>query len=304
MNRVAVFAHYDNNNLIQDYVVYYLQELKKVSQKIVFVSDGDISDNELSKLSGIVDYCIAKKHGEYDFGSYKRGYLYAKENGWLENCEELILCNDSCYGPLFDIEKYFDEMSARPVDFWGNTASPEGFKREGDKKILGIPLSHIQSYFIVFKPQVFKSDTFNNFINSIKKELDKDFIIINYEMGLTKLLEEQGFAWDVYCQLSKKYPAMHLFKYKELIKDDRSLFVKTSIYRYNNIQDIVYPSMNLIKNYTNYNINLIKNDISANRNFDVWKQHPKKFLCAWRKNFLKFNFKKRTIELFDKIYKF
>ncbi len=42
MNRVAVFAHYDKSNLIQDYVVYYLSELKKCAGKIIFVSDSDI----------------------------------------------------------------------------------------------------------------------------------------------------------------------------------------------------------------------------------------------------------------------
>lgn len=33
MKRTAVFAHYDKNNLIQDYVVYYLSELKSVQKK-------------------------------------------------------------------------------------------------------------------------------------------------------------------------------------------------------------------------------------------------------------------------------
>lgn len=83
MKRTAVFAHYDKNNLIQDYVVYYLSELKKCAEKIIFVSDSDVLPEELKKIEGIVEQSIIGRHGEYDFGSYKRGFLYAKENNLL-----------------------------------------------------------------------------------------------------------------------------------------------------------------------------------------------------------------------------
>ena len=113
MKRTAVFAHYDKNNLIQDYVVYYLSELKKYAEKIIFVSDSDVLPEELKKIEGIVEQSIIGRHGEYDFGSYKRGFLYAKENNLLTACEELILANDSCYAPLFPFEEMFSAMSKK-----------------------------------------------------------------------------------------------------------------------------------------------------------------------------------------------
>lgn len=58
MKRTAVFAHYDKNNLIQDYVVYYLSELKKCAEKIIFVSDSDVLPEELKKIEGIVEQSI------------------------------------------------------------------------------------------------------------------------------------------------------------------------------------------------------------------------------------------------------
>lgn len=36
MNNIAIFAHYDKDNLIDDYVVYYLEQLKKYV-KILFL---------------------------------------------------------------------------------------------------------------------------------------------------------------------------------------------------------------------------------------------------------------------------
>ena len=38
MHRAVVFAHYDKYNSIQEYVLYYLKELRKVADTIIFVS--------------------------------------------------------------------------------------------------------------------------------------------------------------------------------------------------------------------------------------------------------------------------
>ena len=160
MKRVVVFAHYDLHNCIQDYVVYYIKELQKIAEKIIFVSDCELSEAELSKIAPHVVQSIAYHHGEYDFGSYKRGYQWANENGLLDDCEEFILANDSCYAPLFPFSEMFSKMSIKELDFWGVTANPEGLEIVDGKPIANFQ-DHIQSYFIVFKPQVFKSDIFD-----------------------------------------------------------------------------------------------------------------------------------------------
>lgn len=257
MRRIIIFAHYDKNNLIQDYVIYYLQELKKVSDKIIFVSDGEIKEKGLKKLQGLVTHIIAKKHGEYDFGSYKRGYFYALEQGLLGDCDELVFCNDSCYGPLFPIEDIFEKMSFENIDFWGNTANPRG--------LLNADFPHVQSNFLVLKKQVFTSDIFKSFVHSVMKETNKNDIIIKYEIGLTKYLEDNGFVWDVYCKSSKKIPHSQIFHYKKLIQNDKNSFVKTSIYRFDNLLNGIIPSYKVIEENSNYDIKFIKQDVKFNK---------------------------------------
>lgn len=56
---------------MEDYVVYYLKKLKQICKLIIFCNDNELSNKELSKLKGIVDYTIIGRHNEYDFGSYK-----------------------------------------------------------------------------------------------------------------------------------------------------------------------------------------------------------------------------------------
>ena len=36
MKRLAIFAHFDKNNVIDDYVVYYVNQLKKYVEKFYF----------------------------------------------------------------------------------------------------------------------------------------------------------------------------------------------------------------------------------------------------------------------------
>ena len=142
MNRIAIFAHYSNKNKIDDYVLFYLKELRKQVSYIEFVSDSDLPKSEVLKIKELVNHSIVCKHGEYDFGSYKRGFLYLLQNGMLANVDELIFANDSCYAPLFPFNDMFEKMSYLNNDFWGNTSN---CKTEYES------LNHVQSYFVVFK---------------------------------------------------------------------------------------------------------------------------------------------------------
>ena len=45
MKRVVIFAHYDKDNIVDDYVIYYLKALKEVASEIIFVSCNPILNN-------------------------------------------------------------------------------------------------------------------------------------------------------------------------------------------------------------------------------------------------------------------
>ena len=96
--RIVIFAHYDKQNIIDPYVIDYLEELKKYSE-IIFVSDGNLKDKELQKIQNLCFDNICQKHGEFDFGSYKRGFLLLKEKYTekFNNLDEILFVNDSCY---------------------------------------------------------------------------------------------------------------------------------------------------------------------------------------------------------------
>jgi hypothetical protein len=190
--RTAIFASYSGDGNIEPYVVHYLRGLSEVCDNIIFVSDNPLFETESKKLDGIVSTMLVARHGEYDFGSYRRGWDWAKAHGLLENVDEVVFCNDSCYGPFHPFGTVFETMAQRSCDFWGLTMF------QIKDKVADAMRLHFQSFFLVFRKSVFSSKSFEDFISSIKKlpEPTREYVIERYEFSLTSMLEDSGFSYD------------------------------------------------------------------------------------------------------------
>ena len=281
MRRAAVFAHYDKDNLIDDYVIYYVKALKEICEKVVFVSCCELSLEEKEKLNGIADYIIAERHEEYDFGSYKRGFFYLKNNEMLNEIDELVFANDSCYGPLFPLKNVFQKMEARQVDFWGITKNRFGMAFAEPKNIV-CARPHIQSYFMVFTSKVLNSNCFIEFMKNVKAETTKDAIIIKYEIGLSELLTQNGFTSDAYIKDYYRFNHVVLSLWRPLITKSKSPFLKCSVIRLvNRNLTTIAGWEEVIQKYTNYPVELIKNNQARTKVCDF---NPLK-LPEWMKVF-------------------
>lgn len=259
MRRAVVFAHYDKDNLIDDYVVYYVSALKKAGCDVVFVSCKELAQTELEKLNGLVIHTITENHDEYDFGSYKRGFLYLEPK--LSEYDELIFANDSCYGPLYPISEVFAEMEKKNCDFWGITKNNFGYIKQF--KHYFVRRTHIQSYFIAFKNNIFTQEFFANFINSIKHEQEKRDIIINYEIGLSELLIKQGYRFAVLADAYNRINNASVLKWRQLILRYKMPFFKCSLPRLANRNIMTVEGyQDVIKEVSNYPCKLIVNNIN------------------------------------------
>lgn len=180
--RVAVFASFSAEGVVEDYVKIYLTALSKVCDHVVFVVDNDLTLADQEYLGQTVSHVIAGRHGEYDFGSYKRGIEYARTNGLLDGAAELVLCNDSCYGPFQDLGDFIAKMELKNLDFWGITQNSQF----GD---------HIQSYFIVFKRRMFTDLRFVRFFESVSAKDHVSKVVLTYEVPMTRHFADMGFSW-------------------------------------------------------------------------------------------------------------
>ena len=178
----AVYAHFDGEGLIHDYVVHQLSELAAAGFRIVFVSNSPKFPPESVAL--VTPYCrtiLWRYNIGYDFGAYKDG-LNAIEG--KDNLAALLLMNDSIYGPFFRLRDQLMEIDRTTTDFWGITDSWQaGF--------------HVQSYFILFFSKVIRSQAFKSFWRQFPYVNDKGWIIRNGEIKLSKILTQQKLRANV-----------------------------------------------------------------------------------------------------------
>lgn len=183
IKRLFLFAGYDKNGTLNDALVYYLSQLNKFGD-IVLVMDSDCDKSELARVKPYCLYAAAVRHGEYDFGSYKRAFIWATEKASLSNYDFMYMVNDSVYGPLFNIGDYLAKMESFGTDAFGMVRK------------IGGKFEHIQSWFIGMTQTVFSSKWFNDFIMSVKKVEHKTMVTELYENGFTRKLNENKIAWQ------------------------------------------------------------------------------------------------------------
>lgn len=236
---LCVFAHYDRDNLVDDYVVQYLLALADAGCDIVFVSTAKLGAKQIEKIVPFCADIIVRPNLGYDFGSYRTGLEYVHDR--LADYERVILANDSVYGPLCSLRYILDEMSSTKSDVWSITDSWEhGY--------------HLQSYFLVVRDCVFLDDRFWQFVYRIGYlHRTKRSVIRDYEVKLTRYMLRLGFgaeAWISYTEardkLLRKYPnyaynwlldfnyvnPTHFFWFS-LIKDFDAPFIKVELIRDN-----------------------------------------------------------------------
>lgn len=176
--RCTIFASYSYDGTIPDYTVYFLKELKKISQFIVFVADNDLkNESELHKIDTLVNVAFFGRHRGYDFNSQKKGYNYILEKDFAKDFHDFLFVNDSCYGPMYDLSSVYEKMKPKNVDFWGLCDSTDD-------------VYHLQSFFINCNSKVFFSKELNSFFSSLPKKMDFQTAVDKGEKPFTKMLSK------------------------------------------------------------------------------------------------------------------
>lgn len=169
--RLCLFAGYDKDAKIDEYVIYYINELSKYSD-VYYCADCEMANEELQKLSPITKGAFASRHKEYDFGSWK--YIL-NQIGWekVSEYDEVLLVNDSCFGPIFPLSEVFNKMDKLDLDAWSMAEN-----------------KFLMSFFVGVKTSVFMHPSVKTFFDNIKAENDKYLVIKKYERGFSRLLND------------------------------------------------------------------------------------------------------------------
>jgi rhamnosyltransferase len=253
LNRILFFVHYNKYSNLSGHVLYLLEHIKHIFTQIIFISNSPLADDLRTKLTGLCDEIICRDNRGFDFGAWKDAVL---SKGWekLSQYGSLTLMNDSCFGPLFDLDSIYKKFELQEVDFWGLTNH-----RNTDHGIPGkhklVP-DHIQSYFMCFNNNVIQSPVFHDFWRKTAYEADIEYVIQKYETQLTKTLARAGFIYTTFFDGSSfqdSEPNL-LIKHPDLCINNHVPFVKIKAFVYFPIPKYI---IKLIQEKTNYPVSLI-----------------------------------------------
>ncbi|WP_448380809.1 rhamnan synthesis F family protein [Gloeomargarita sp.] len=178
-----LFCHFHPDGVIYDYTKRLCLFFENLGVNVVFVSCYLTSESE-EWLSQNVSSLIVRKNMGRDFGAWKDGIAFLKENNLYDTCSELYLINDS----VFCIIPYLDEVYFQ-----------KNFIQDKDTDFIGLTESfqisyHIQSYCLKFNKKVIKSSEFQDFWNEFPLVNQKSHIIEEGEIKLSRVLINAGFT--------------------------------------------------------------------------------------------------------------
>ncbi|MEI7861429.1 MAG: rhamnan synthesis F family protein [Planctomycetota bacterium] len=183
MPRAIILAHHDRDSLIDPHVVHALRRYRQVADRLVVVSTS--AEALPAALAGCVDTFISRPNVGYDFCSWQAGLAALGDPGAFA---EVILVNDSVYGPLTLLSPVLADPRLAEADLWGMVLSDQAPRRRG-KRVC----PHLQSWFLAARRPLLESEVWRRFWQGVEPLPSKDAVIDRYEIGLTEQVAAAGF---------------------------------------------------------------------------------------------------------------
>ncbi|AQR97835.1 rhamnan synthesis F family protein [Clostridium saccharoperbutylacetonicum] len=270
IKRLAIYFFYDKDGIVDDYIPYMLEDLNKNISELLVVCNGKLTPESRSKLEKYTSNILVRENKGFDVWAYKEGI---ETYGWdkLSTFDEVIFMNFTIMGPLYPFKEMFDDMDKRDLDFWGITAFHSApFDPFGTIKYNYLPL-HIQSHFIVVRNKMLNSIEFKRYWDNMPMVTRYEEAIGFHEAIFTKEFEDKGYRWDVYVNTEDLYKHSYgpiIMSPLDLVKNRRCPIIKRRSFFHNYNDFLAFNNgessiemMNYISQNTNYDINLIWDNI-------------------------------------------
>ena len=264
--RLGIYSFYDAQGIVDRYVPCFLHDLKQNLAELVIVVNGLILIEEKQKLLAITPHIIIRENKGFDIWGYKTGLDHY---GWdrLSEFDEVVVANNTVFGPVFPFSQMFAGMANRDLDFWGLTRHYEHEKDPTDSSPLGYTTEHVQSYFMGFRKSFIQSADFRGYWDNLPALNSYHEAIGKHETYFTHYFSERGFKWDTFVDsssLKALNPNPILYYHQRMIRDHHCPVIKRRSF-FQDYDDILFhttgqPAYELyayIRDHTTYDTDLI-----------------------------------------------
>lgn len=229
--RACIYFIYDRDGIVDRYVVQQLEDMRKNVAFLHCVINGKLTAEGKKTLERVADQVYVRENKGNDIGAYKAAIQYI---GWekLSSFDELVIMNNTCFGPVYPFRECFDWAKDQDIDFWGLTGDTKT-DWLGTKNYLHYNESrvHMQSYFLVLRRPLLGSSLLKEFFDEIPEDASYVFSGCYYEYAFPGYFEERGYRGALYCgdEDDMDYPLLHnpvslLRKYRMPLFKKRSFF--------------------------------------------------------------------------------
>ncbi len=256
--RWGIFSIYDENGAIHQYIYYYLDNIRKCFDRLIIVCNGRLDEEAGNHLRKYTNEIIVRENIGGDAGAYQHIILNYLDAAELANIDELVLLNDTMFGPFVDMQTVFHKMENEKYHFWGITQNDN----------ICLP-SHIQSYFIGMKKEMLSNECFLEFWKALDVRTNNIKIVVcNFEIGLTSYFQESGFTWGTLAGETKEFLYANPYFF---LKEKQVPFIKRKSFgAYGITQSELEKVIWFIQNNTRYPLEYICEDVKLKYSRNVF----------------------------------
>ncbi|MGO4679826.1 rhamnan synthesis F family protein [Microbacterium sp. 2MCAF23] len=207
--RLLIYVVYDPRGDVEDYVLHALTALRAHSARILVVVNGSLTERGHERLATVSDEVVERENRGYDIWGYKFGLDHVGDG--IAEYDEVVIANDTWYGPVRSFADVFERMDERAVHFWGLTdharVEPHPFTHTGY-----LPY-HLQSYWVAVRRDMILSPEWAEYWRDLPEMTTYSDAVVKHEGVFTEHFTGHGFVGDVAFPLlldtPENYPVLY-----------------------------------------------------------------------------------------------
>ncbi len=199
------------------YVEHILREINSICSRVIVVVNGELAEEGKEILKKYADDVLLRENKGYDGAAYKEA-IYNIGEPELKKYEEVLLCNNSFFGPFIKLETLFAYAEKENVDFWGLSYRNTGIA------------AFIESYFLVFRENIVQSGALWDYFAQLVEISNYEEALIFFEHGIFQFFYARGYKYYSFCP-KRRYSANLHFPY-EALQEDKLPILKKKCFLY------------------------------------------------------------------------
>ncbi len=157
--RLIIFSVFDKDGQIDGFVVHSLTTLRVHASRILVVVNGVLAPAGRHALEAVADEVLVRENRGFDIGAQRAALHHLGDS--IQDFDEIVLTNDTWYGPVRPWAPVLERMDGTICDFWGLT--DHRATRPNPVTGRGVAPYHLQSYWIAVRRAMFESEVWRRY---------------------------------------------------------------------------------------------------------------------------------------------